>query len=213
MRRMAKMSAGKKISFVPDDCPLAITETKLIGDHNRSNCAAAFKVALHLGIDRTACREAFRMFEPLPHRLQSLGVHHNIEWMDDAISTTPDSTIAALRALGERVRTIILGGTDRGLNFQTLAEELVPHSNVTTVILFPGSGPKIRTAIEAQMSTKVDRKITLMEANSMEEAVKIAKEKTPQSSIVLLSTASPSYNMFKNFEEKGDRFRQCIESL
>ena len=203
---MAALSKGNKIPFRHGECPLPLGETKLIGDHNKSNIAAAYKVAEHLGVDHDVCLVAIRTFKPLPHRLQSLGVQHGIHWIDDAISTTPDSTIAALRALGNDVSTIILGGTDRGLTFDSLAKEIVQCSQVSTVILFPGTGPKIRKNIEKELSTKVDRKITLTDADSMELAVKIALEQTPQGRICLLSTASPSYNMFKNFEEKGEMF-------
>lgn len=219
-KRMAELSAGKQIGFTCDECPLPLSETKLMGDHNRSNIAGAFKVAQYLGVDHKTCLEAFRTFTPLPHRLQSLGVKHGIHWVDDAISTTPDSAIAALRALGSDVKVMILGGTDRGLEFDSLAEEIVERSQVSTVILFPGTGVKIRKSIEKYLNIKVVRKINFYEANSMEEAVKHAKDvlgtshfALRTSPICLLSTASPSYNMFKNFEEKGDRFQECINKL
>lgn len=207
---MAALSKGEKIPFSYEECPLPLSETMLIGDHNRSNISAAYQVAQHLGVDKQTCLGAFKSFTPLPHRLQSLGVHHGIHWIDDAISTTPDSTIAGLQALGADVATIILGGTDRGLAFDILADEIVHHTEVSTVILFPGTGPKIRSCMEESMNKKVDRKITLTDADSMELAVKIAKEYTPQGKICLLSTASPSYNMFKNFEEKGETFAEEI---
>lgn len=210
-KRMALLSKGKQIGSSYDECPLPLNETKLIGDHNRSNIALAYKVAKHLGVDDQVCLDAFKTFTPLPHRLQSLGMHHGILWIDDAISTTPDSAIAALRALGPDVATVILGGTDRGLTFDTLAEELVDQSQVSTVILFAGTGPKIRSSIEEYLNKRVDRKISLQEADSMALAVNIAKEHTPQGKICLLSTASPSYNMFKNFEDKGTQFQQCIQ--
>ena len=214
--RMAKMSKGEHIPFTHDECPLPLSETKLIGDHNKSNIAAAYKVARHLGVDHEMCLEGIRTFKPLPHRLQSLGLHHGIHWIDDAISTTPDSAIAALRALGADVATIILGGTDRGLTFESLAKELVQDSQVSTVILFPGTGPKIRKEIEKELNKKIDRKIALVEADTMEKAVQAAKDAHSNPNlhsnppIVLLSTASPSYNMFKNFEEKGEQFQRCI---
>src|SRR5581483_5277832 len=100
---IAKEGAGRKIPFSADECPIDITETKLIGEHNRSNIAAACMVAAALGVDRDTALKAVKTFEGLPHRLQSLGVHHGFEWVDDAISTTPESTIAALDALGDRV--------------------------------------------------------------------------------------------------------------
>lgn len=207
---IAKEGDGRKIPFSADDCPIDLSETRLIGDHNRSNIAAACMVAACLGIDGKTALEAIKTFTPLPHRLQSLGVHHGIEWVDDAISTTPESAIAALDALGDRVTTMILGGHDRGYDFSELAER-IKDSSIELILLFPGSGPRIRQAlVDAAVSAE------MIDVQSMEEAVQAAKSyklTAKNSPIVLLSTASPSYGMFKNFEEKGDAFRRCIELL
>ncbi len=207
-REIAMESPGTRIPFSADECPISIKETHLLGDHNRSNIAVAWKVGIRLGVANDLMLKAIKEFRGLPHRLQSLGVHHGIEWVDDAISTTPQSSIAALDALGDRVATIILGGQDRGNDFTELAQR-IKRSSVKTVILFPGSGPRIREALTAAKSTS-----TVLDAESMQEAVNIAKKEPPATRnpqpVVLLSTASPSYNMFKNFEEKGDAFRQCI---
>jgi len=224
-KEIAEESPGTKIPFTSADAPLPLSETHLLGEHNLGNMAAAFLVAQHLGIPKEACLQVLRTFPGLPHRLQRLGVYHGIEWVDDAISTTPESTIAALRALGNRVRTIILGGQDRGNDFAELGR-VIAGSTIEHVILFPGSGPRIRAAIEA-----AGTRVTFHDATSMEEAVELAKQHTRSSklppsprlrgagkarslpSIVLLSTASPSYGMFKNFEEKGHMFQKYIREL
>lgn len=203
-REIAMKSAGIRIPFSADECPIPIEKTHLIGEHNRSNIAAAYKVGVHLKIPDEAMLTAIRDFRGLPHRLQSIGVRHGIVWVDDAISTTPESTIAAMDALGDRVETIILGGQDRGNDFTELARR-IKRSSVKTVILFPGSGPRIREAIGDAHAD-----VCFHEADSMEKAVQFAKKRTMASKTVLLSTASPSYGMFKNFEEKGDAFRKCV---
>ncbi len=203
---IAQEGHGRKIPVQPHDCPVALTDIKLIGEHNRENIALAWKVCEDLGIERAIAIAATKAFTPLPHRLQPLGVHHGIRWVDDAISTTPESAIAALEALGDDVSTIILGGQDRGNDFSGLAARL-KDSSVKTVLLFPGSGPRIRSAIE-----QVHAAIELIDVASMDDAVRLAKEKTPEGAIALLSTASPSYGMFKCFEEKGDAFRMAITS-
>ncbi|MDO8648261.1 MAG: UDP-N-acetylmuramoyl-L-alanine--D-glutamate ligase [Candidatus Peregrinibacteria bacterium] len=213
-RIIAEQSAGEQIPFSPTDAIVLLEETRLLGAHNESNIAAATLVARSLGIPDEVIAEAVRSFEPLPHRLQSLGIHHGIEWIDDAISTTPESAIAALDALGDRVTTIILGGQDRGNDFTGLAERIAA-SEVKTVILFPGSGGRIRSALEAAQcphppAPSPSPRLEFFDAPSMESAVAIAREHTPSGTICLLSTASPSYGMFKNFEEKGGEFRRCI---
>lgn len=204
---IAQEGRGRKIPVHSDDCPVDLADTKLIGEHNRENIALAWKVCEDLGVKKTDAVTAAKEFTPLPHRLQNLGEIHGITWVDDAISTTPESAIAALDALGDAVKTIILGGQDRGLSFTNLADRL-KDSGVTTAILFPGSGPRIREAIE-----KTGAAIDIIDASSMEEAVYASKEKTAKGGIVLLSTASPSYGMFKNFEEKGEEFAACIKQL
>lgn len=211
---IAKEGSGRKIPFSADECPFEISETKLIGEHNLSNISAALHVAYELEINAQTALKAVKEFNGLPHRLQSLGMHHGAEWIDDAISTTPESTIAGLRALDGCVKIIILGGQDRGYQFDELARELIAQ-NIDTAILFPGSGANIRTAIEKADTNKT---ITLHDAQSMEEAVAIAKQsaQSPQlkahSSIILLSTASPSYGMFKNFEDKGEQFQKYAQA-
>jgi len=207
---IAKESKGNRIPFSAADVPVAIEETRLIGAHNASNIAAAFLVSQELGIAKDVVIAAIRAFSPLPHRLQSLGIHHGIEWVDDSISTTPESAIAALDALGDRVATIILGGQDRGYDFTPLAERL-KKSSVQTVILMGESGKRIEKALrEANVETQVVVK------KNMEEVVALAKQCTPHPNpspnpnpIALLSPASPSYGHFKNFEDRGDQFAQA----
>ncbi len=207
--RIAQEGEGRKIPFGPEDAPVRLEDTHLIGGHNLSNIAAAFLAAEAFGVTESQAVATIRAFHGLPHRLQMVGRFAGIDWVDDAISTTPESAVAALQALGDRVDTIILGGQDRGLDFALLAEELVTHAMVRTAILFPGTGPRIRDAI-----TRAGRReIAMIDAPTMDDAVRIAAERTKPGAICLLSTASPSYNMFKNFEEKGDVFQRCVRAL
>lgn len=201
---MAERSPGKKVPVTDDQAAVALELTKLIGSHNRTNMALACAVARFLKVQESTIVEACTSFQGLPHRLQSLGIVDGIEWVDDAISTTPESAIAAIDALGDRVTTIILGGQDRGSDFQELAQR-IRKSLIHRVILFPGSGERIGEALK-----KTRFKGDVFPVTTMEEAVDIARKKTPQGHICLLSTASPSYGMFKNFEEKGDRFAACV---
>lgn len=207
-REISEESKGKKIPFRMNDAPVSLEEIQLKGKHNLGNIAAAFKVAVHLGIDREDAIAAIRTFKGLPHRLESLGVHDGMEWVNDSISTTPQSAIAALDALGDRVATIILGGQDRGYDFSPLIERL-KTSSVKTVILLPDSGATIRKKLQEANVT-----MNVINAETMEEATKKAKEQTshePRATshwpIVLLSPAAPSYGHFKNFEDRGSSSR------
>jgi len=203
-QEIAMTSKGKKIAFSSKDSPVKLNEIQLKGEHNLSNIAGAFAVAMHLGIDETVALKTIRAFKGLPHRLETVAATGNIEWINDSISTTPESAIAALDALGENVSTIILGGQDRGYDFSLLAKRL-KNSNVKTVILLPESGATIRKEIE-----KTKTNMLLVDAIDMKSAVETARKNTAEG-IVLLSPAAPSYGHFKNFEDRGEQFREYAE--
>lgn len=209
-RSIAALSLGKRIPFSAANSPVQIKETQLLGEHNRANVAGAYSVASYLGIGDDVSIPAIMQFRGLPHRLEAIGIHDGIEWVDDAISTTPESTIAALDALGDRVETIILGGQDRGYDFAGLARRLAT-SGVRNVILFPGSGVRIESAIRSLGESS--KHLALWSASGMREAVDTARRTTSEGAICLLSTASPSYGMFRNFEEKGEEFARLVAEL
>ena len=204
---IADQSAGQKISFNQADSPIEIEETRLIGTHNLSNIAAAAKVCSQLDVPEEVILSAIKTFEGLPHRLQSLGVHHGIEWIDDAISTTPESTIAAIHATGDRLKAIILGGKDRGYDFSELGK-VIDDSSIEYIVFFPETGVQIQAAISREIKSAF--------AENMNDAVQnictyfSSSEKEEINPISLLSTASPSHNMFRDFEEKGDQFKAAI---
>lgn len=204
---IASASPGTKVAYTEEDAPIAVQDTQLIGTHNLFNIAGAAAVCRHLGVTDEVIISAAKSFRGLPHRLYDLGIHSGIHWVDDAISTTPESTIAALHALTPNVKAIIVGGQDRGNNFTQLGAVL-SSCNVEHVILMGESGPRIGDAI-------TDARIAMHTANSMEDAVSIAKSvlKTAEiAPICLLSPASPSYGMYRNFEEKGQVFQNAIET-
>jgi UDP-N-acetylmuramoyl-L-alanine---L-glutamate ligase len=184
-------------------------EIPLPGRFNLENVQAAIGAASLCGIEPGTMREAIRTFKPLPHRLEPLGTYNGIAFYDDSIATVPDATLAALDALGSDVQTLILGGHERNLDFKELGRRL-PES-VRTVILFPPTGVRIWQAIETNSNHP-----TLPEAffvREMEQAVKIAYQKTGQGRICLLSPASPSFGNFKDYRERGDLFKAFVRKL
>jgi UDP-N-acetylmuramoyl-L-alanine---L-glutamate ligase len=201
---IAKEGSGRKIPYGAEDAAVELAKTKLIGHHNEVNLGGATLCATYLGVSKKDCAKAAKAFIPLRHRLEPVGTHHGIDWVDDAISTTPESAVAALDALGDKVATMILGWQDRGYDFTRLAER-IKDSELRAAIFFPGSGRRIEEALKA-----ADARIEYAHAESMEEAVEKAIRLTPRGKTCLLSTASPSYGMFRNFEEKGEVFQRCV---
>lgn len=206
---IANRSQGTKIATTSENALVTLEETQLIGQHNLRNIGLVTTVCTHLGINEHTINQAITTFVGLPHRLQKIKSNDAHTWIDDAISTTPESTMAALEALHNNVDIIILGGQDRSSNFAALAKA-INISAIHTVVLFPESGQQMKQAIEAHNPNTA---INFYQADSMQAAVehckKVANNKqTPQT--ILLSTAAASYGLFTNFEEKGKQFAQYI---
>ena len=173
-------------------------ERKIVGKHNLMNIMLALKVANILGLDMDKCSETINNFEPLDHRMQKVGEFNGITYYDDAIATIPAATINCIDALG-CVDTLITGGKDRGISYKELVDYL-NNSNVNNVICMPDSGYKYADEIHKNV----------YKADTLEEAVKIAKEVTKKGYICLLSPSAPSFNQFKNYIEKGNKFQEYV---
>jgi UDP-N-acetylmuramoyl-L-alanine---L-glutamate ligase len=204
---LAESSQGHKIGFVPDDFPLDVSLTNFIGEHNRSNLAAAYKVATYVGVPDGLALRILRETEPLPHRLQSVGIHAGIEWVNDSIATAPEATLAALDALGENVETIFLGGFDRGYDFAELAERLNTSESLRQIVLFPATGDRIKELLDP------DAQKLIFETKDMSQAVQWAAAHTSPGKIALLSCASPSFGLYKDFNERGEAFMRAVKKL
>lgn len=180
--------------------PLKKSEIPLLGAHNLKNIQASVKVARIFKISDLIIKKAIKNFKPLPHRLEFVGEFNGIKFYDDAISTTPESTIAAIKTL-KNIGTIFLGGEDRGYDFSELEKSLRLH-HIKNIVLFPESGNNI---------LKSKQGFNILKTKSMEEAIKFAFQNTLKGEICVLSSASPSYSLWKNFEEKGNLFQNFIK--
>ena len=215
-KEIASLSSGMQVPFTSDDAPMAITDTKLIGTHNLSNIAAVWKVAEYLDIPKAQTIAAIKTFVPLPHRLQSIGTYHDIEWVNDSIATNPNATMAAIDALGDRIHIIILGGQDRGFDYSELAKRIV-DSSIQHVILIGETTSRIHKTLMEQKFTGTISHVTTI-AGAVKEAFKKGKEELVREKplgfpLVILSPAAPSYDMFKNFEERGEEFGQWVRNI
>lgn len=189
-----------------DDLGAESWERNLIGDHNVNNIRAAATVALELEIELEVIKQVVAGFKGLKHRLDLVGEFKGIKFYDDAIATNPQATVQAIKSLTKEVGqigTILLGGSDRGADFAEL-EDTVREAGISNVVLFPDSGKRMFKSHEG---------LNILEANSMAEAVSWASEVTKEGEVCVLSTASPSFSLWKNFEEKGDQFRKEVGRL
>ena len=191
--------------FIHEMQELFPTEDKLLlGEHNTQNIAAAIAVALKIGVSMEVIHDTIKNFTGLPHRLQFVGEFQGIYFYDDAISTTPESTLEALKTFWKRIGTLFLGGTDRGYDFRLLMGKVQEYW-IQNLVFFPPSGEKMARLLP-------DFKGKVLHTDDMQAAVAFAFQYTEPGKICLLSTASPSYSIWKNFEEKGDLFQKAIKA-
>lgn len=188
--------SGWPIMFPPEQLPLR-------GEHNARNVTAAITAIEAAGLPLPPLPQALQGLKPLPHRLQTVHTDSKgTEWIDDSISTTPESTIAALDAFPERPVVLIAGGSDRDQDYGRLGQTLAARVAPTRLILLPDTGPAIATAAASQGFAE-DRMST---AGDMREATRLAAELAEPGSVVLLSPAAPSFNRYRDFEQRGDDF-------
>lgn len=179
----------------------------LSGHHNLANLCAALTAleikGVEVPVDLPAAMEGFT---PLPHRLQVVRDDAGVVWVDDSISTTPESAIAAVESYPDREIILIAGGQDRGQEHDELARVLMQRGG--TVIAVPDTGASLLTAAGGA-GIPPEKAIAVAD---LAEAVDTAKRLTREGTVVILSPAAPSYNAFRNFKERGDRFAELARS-
>jgi len=191
--------------------------------------AAAKTVGKIFGIPIKKIDKAIKSFEPLPHRLEFVGKFKGIKFYNDSLATIPEATIEAIEAFGKSLETIILGGFERGQNFKKLAEKIL-KSNIKTMILLPTTGERIwRAILKVRREVRIYRSRSLTSTNrrkrpvashiepffvnNMREAVELAYQNTEKGKICLMSPASASFNLFKNYKERGNLFKRLVKKF
>lgn len=178
---------------------------KLPGRHNLENLLATILVAQKLRIDNTIIQQSLESFTSLKHRIERVGRFEKKIFYNDSASVTPQSTMAAIKAIDTmNIQTLILGGLDRGYDFNELIKYIC-QTNITNIACFPDSGNKI---IETLNKHKFIGNI--FPCTDMKECVHWCIKHTDADKICLLSPGSPSYFSFKNFYDRGEQYLQAI---
>ena len=180
------------------------SELPLRGEHNALNLCAALTALEAVGVSAPQLPGALQGLRTLPHRLEIVGERDGTLWVDDSISTTPESTLAALQSFADREIVLIAGGKDRGQDHAALARELA--SRGAAVVGLPVTGARLvrGAARAAWQATARGRRRTCGGGRAR------ARSRRPGTT-VLLSPAAASYNTYLNFEQRGADFRARIE--
>lgn len=186
----------------------ATSEVKLAGNHNKANAMAACAASLAAGFSVEAMRKGIASIEGIPHRLELIRVINGVSWYNDSIATTPERVMAALRAISGQL-VILLGGRDKDLPWVELVGML--HVRRPKVILFGEAAPLIgRVIISVEGCSPA---YPVFKTQTLGDAIKKASEIATAGEAVLLSPGGTSYDAYRDFEERGDEFRNLVKDL
>ena len=199
---------GNHIFYRKTEVIIGDDDILLEGQHNIYNIAAAYAIANYLGVKDSDFYEAMRTFRPLPHRLEYVAEIDGVKFYNDSISTICETTIQGVRSI-KNIDTVILGGLDRGIEYKPLVDFLL-DSEINNLILMPDTGYRIQNLITNSDKSSAGKNIFLV-AN-VEEAVKTAKQVTKPGKTCLFSPAAASYGFYKDFEERGEVYKNFVLS-
>jgi UDP-N-acetylmuramoylalanine--D-glutamate ligase len=181
---------------------LSLSGLRLPGLHNRENAIAALAAATAAGATAARAITAFESFEGLPHRMQTVARRGGVEWVNDSKATNPG---AALRSLLSYQSPLvwIAGGRDKGLDFRELAE--AAQGRVRAAVLIGEAAEKL--------GSELSGRVPVHDAGTLERAVGLAAQLAQPGDVVLLAPACASFDQFRGFEDRGERFRAAVAAL
>lgn len=199
---------GRMVVRLPGKDPVRFGKVHnryLKGKHQQANILAATMVATLWDLPEAVILNALDAYKGLAHRMEDLGVHHRIRWINDSIATIPEACMAAVRTIPD-VDTLILGGFDRGLSMEPLARFL-GQSGVRNFILTGDAGRRLGRHLEETIKTDQQ----LFYIDKFDDFLSVACKHTQPGMVCLLSPAASSYDAFRSFEERGFRFGSLIK--
>ena len=181
----------------------------LRGEHNWENITAAVCASFHAGANLKAIRKVVFSFKGLEHRLELVGEKLGAKFYNDSFATGPQPTIAAIRSFTEPT-TIILGGYDKGLDYDELGKVIAESDHIQGIILIGDLAQKIEKVIK---NSGYKNKLANLGKSEMKVIIKKAVEFTPKGGNVLLSPAAASFDMFESYKERGKKFKEIVKSM
>lgn len=189
-----------------DHCLMPVTELKIKGRHNWLNALAACALADSIGIETACMIEVLRRFSGLPHRCQWIRTIDGVDWINDSKGTNVGATVSAIMGIGEDLSgqiTLIAGGEGKDADFRALRASTAAF--VRTVILIGKDADQIEAALEGCAA--------VLRASSLKDAIELARLESKPNDVVLMSPACASFDMFRDFNHRGDDFIALVEAL
>ena len=183
-------------------------EVILRGNHNFQNIATALAATKTL-VDTDVAVEAIKKFRPVEHRIEFVREIDGVKWYNDSASSSPTRTISGLNAFKENI-ILIAGGYDKNLEYEPLAKPVI--DKVSTLILIGQTAEKIYDVVKNE-SEKENKKININMCDTLEQTIEIAKKSAKKGDVVLFSPASASVDMFKNFADRGNKFKDLVNKI
>ena len=189
---------------------LNIKDIKIPGMHNVENYMAAIAAVSGL-VSKDVIENVAKTFGGVEHRIELVRTLDGVKYYNSSIDSSPNRTINTLRVFPNKV-IMIAGGKDKGIPYDEIGPALAEH--VKVLILIGATSDKIQEALDAEINkTGNGKDIEVIRATSYEDAVNTARSKAHEGDVVLLSPASTSFDMFRNFEERGNLFKKIVNEL
>jgi UDP-N-acetylmuramoylalanine--D-glutamate ligase len=220
--QIAQLSPGRKITYyqtpgayvredgmiiAPGDVGLINkSEVKLLGEHNLQNICAALTAFWQVSQDAEAAKKVITSFRGLEHRLEFVRELNGVKYYDDSFGTTPETAIVAMKAFAQP-KVLILGGSDKGIPFDKMADEVVKN-NVKHAIVIGQTASKIIDLLKESGFTDITGGLT-----KMEDIVNTAQAIAAGGDVVLLSCGCASFGMFKDYKDRGNQFKDSVNKL
>lgn len=221
-REIAQKSLGQKLAFGRKEGQLAarieeniitissleqgefdFADRKLLGPHNLENISAALLATLAAGVGLQDSVPVAKLFKGLEHRLEVVGTFSGVTFVNDSFSTAPEPTIAAIKSFSNPI-ILICGGSEKNVNFDELATEISAAKNIKEIVLIGTTALRIQTALkQAGFAGKAK-----MDLSSFDEVFQYLQGISQAGDVVLLSPACASFDMFKNYIDRGEQFKE-----
>ena len=183
-------------------------EAILRGNHNLENIATAFAATKTL-VSAEDAISAVKEFKPVEHRIELVKEMEQVKWYNDSSSSSPTRTLSGLNAFDEKI-VLIAGGYDKNLDYEPLAKPIV--EKVSALLLIGQTSGKIFEVVKQELENQ-KKELDIYMCETLEETVNLAKKLANPGEVVLFSPASASFDMFKNFADRGNQFKKLVNEI